>query len=130
MTRRDPVTGMTDDELAALAEEAYAKRADADAWEDVEPPALDPDVRSVVSVRFSRGELGPIERAAATAGVPISTYIRNAAVNAVSAVDLDDARRHAEALQEDLRRLIGTLESKPRTVGKGAATRNRKPSAA
>jgi len=57
MTGRDPATGMTDAELAALAEAAYADRDQADAWEDEEPPEVGPDVRSVVSVRFSRGEL-------------------------------------------------------------------------
>jgi hypothetical protein len=51
----------------------------------------------VVSVRFNRGELGPIERAAAAAGVPVSTFIRNAAMNAVSPIDLDEARHTIEA---------------------------------
>ena len=107
--RRDPVTGLTDAEVAGLAEETYALRDNPDAWEDEAPPQVSPDVRSVVSVRLSRGELGPIERAAAAAGVPVSTYIRNAALNAVSAVDLDEARRNARALQNDLEKLVNAL---------------------
>ena len=114
MTRRDPVTKMTDDELAALAEQAYAERDDAEVWEDEDTPEISPDVRSVVSVRFSRGELGPIELAAAAAAVPVSTYIRNAAINAVSTVDIDDARRRALAAQAELQRLIGALGTEPR----------------
>ena len=84
MPRRDPLTGLTDAELAALAEEAYAERDDADAWEAEEPPDVSLDVRSVVSVRFNRGELGPIERAAIAAGVPVSMFSRNAVINTES----------------------------------------------
>ena len=109
MTRRDPVTRLTDAELAKLADEAYEQRDNPDAWEDEEPPKTSPDVRSVVSVRFSRGELGPIERAAAAAGVPVSTYIRNAAISAVSAVDINEARRSVLAIQEDLEDLLSAL---------------------
>src|SRR5262245_44661456 len=99
MTRRDPVTGLTDAELAKLADTAYAQKDDRDAWEVEERPEVNPDVRSVVSVRFNRGELGPIERAAAAAGVPVSTFIRNAAMNAVSPVDLPAIKAQLDALQ-------------------------------
>jgi len=130
MTRRDPVTRMTDKELAALADHAYADRGNADAWEEEEPPEVSPDVRSVVSVRFSKGELGPIEAAAAAAGVPVSTYIRNAAINAVSAVDLAEARRRAEAVQDELVQLLGTLHTDTRKDRNRARLRSRKTSAA
>lgn len=130
MTRRDPVTRMTDKELAALADKAYADRDGADAWEDEEPPEISPDVRSVVSVRFSKGELAPIEAAAAAADLPVSTYIRNAAINAVATVDLAEARRRADALQEELKRLIGALRTEPRSDRKRAGLRSRKRSAA
>ncbi len=109
MTKRDPVTGLTDAELERLAEEAYEQRDDPDAWEDEEPPEVSADVRSVVSVRFNRGELGPVERAAASAGVPVSTFIRNAAMNAVSPIDLDEARHTIEALQANLDGLVTAL---------------------
>ena len=130
MTRRDPVTGMTDKELAALADQAYAERDDPTAWEDEAPPEVSPDVRSVVSVRFNRGELGPIQAAAAATGVAVSTYIRNAAINAVSTVDLAEARRRAEALQDELAHLIGALRTEPRKARKRPVSRNQKASAA
>jgi hypothetical protein len=121
---------MTDKELAALADQVYTNRDDAAAWEAEGPPEVSPQVRSVVSVRFSKGELGPIEAAAAAAGVPVSTYIRNAAVNAVSTVDLAEARRRAGALQEELARLIGALRTEPRKARKRSVSRNQKASAA
>jgi hypothetical protein len=130
MTRRDPVTGMTDKELTARADRAYAERDDAEAWEDEEPPEVSPEARSVVSVRFSRGELGPIEAAAAAAGVPVSTYIRNAAVNAVSTVDLAEARRRAEAVQDELKQLLGALRTEPQKRRGRTVSKSRKASAA
>jgi uncharacterized protein (DUF1778 family) len=102
MNGRDPVTGMSDADVAALAEDAYRQRGRADAWAPEVRPELAADVRSVVSVRFSRGELGPVEQAAAAAGVPISTFIRNAAVSAATAIDLDQAQRTIDALHTQL----------------------------
>jgi hypothetical protein len=124
MTKRDPVTGLTDAELAKLAEDAYAQRDDQNAWEDEAQPEVNADVRSVVSIRFNRGELGPIERAAAAAGVPVSTFIRNAAINAVSPIDLDEARHTVEALQANLDGLVTALGAgrKPKA---GSAKRRR-----
>jgi hypothetical protein len=127
MPRRNRLTGLTDAELATLAEEAYAQRDDADAWEAEEPPEVGPDVRSVVSVRFNRGELGPIERAAIAAGVPVSTYIRNAAINAVTTIDLDEAGRTIRSLRTELDRLEKALGGSkaaghsPRAQKKGKA---------
>jgi uncharacterized protein (DUF1778 family) len=116
MTGRDPVTRMTDAELAKLADEVYEQRNDESAWEDEDRPTISSDVRSVVSVRFNKGELEPIERAAAAAGVPVSTYIRNAAINAVSTVDLEEARRTVLGIQADLESLVAALgASKPTT---------------
>ena len=83
MTKRDPATGLTDAELAGLADEAYAHRNDPDAWEAEDRPEAAGDVRSVVSVRFNRGEL-------------------NAAINAVSPVDLAVLRTQLDALQANL----------------------------
>jgi hypothetical protein len=126
--RRDPVTGLSDAELAALAEQAHTDRDDADLWEDEEPPQVGADVRSVVSVRFSRGELGPIQAAAEAAGVPVSTYIRNAAVNAVLPVDLENARRQAEALRTELDALLGTL-GKANANGRSESRSRKRPAA-
>jgi hypothetical protein len=130
MRRRDPVTELTDKELEAVAEQLYIDRDDPDAWEPEPAPEIAPDVRSVVSVRFGRGELGQVEAAAAAAGVPLSTYIRNAALSAASPVDIDGARRQVEAIHRELERLIGTLATKPARSTKGGQGPRRKASAA
>jgi hypothetical protein len=105
---RDSFTGMTEGEYAALAKELYDQR-DALDGEEVEAE-IDPAIRSVVSVRFNRGELGVIEAAAEKAGLALSTYIRNAALSAAGAIDLDAARRDLASLAkrlEQLRRHLG-----------------------
>jgi len=105
----DPVTGMTAADYAAAAEEAYAHRHEYESLEEVEFE-VDPNVREVVSVRFRPGELGPIERAANALGVPFSTFIRNAAINAAVALDIEEAKRAARAARDDLDRLLRALE--------------------
>jgi len=123
MTDRDQY-GYTEEEYRRLGEEAYAQRDDPDAWEDEEPPIIDPEVRSVVSVRFKPEEFGPVARAADEAGVPVSTYIRNAALTAATAVDLPAVARSVEAIRAELDRLARTLGSTPRrkrTNGKRSA---------
>jgi hypothetical protein len=97
----DPLTGMTDAEIAQLAEQAYEERDNAGAWEDVPPPEAVADVRSVVSVRFNPGELAAVETAARTAGMPLSTYIRHAALTTSSPVDVEQVRGAVEKLQRD-----------------------------
>ncbi|MEV6848008.1 hypothetical protein [Actinoplanes sp. NPDC051411] len=97
----DPLTGMTDSEIAQLAEQAYEERDNAGAWEDVPPPETAADVRSVVSVRFNPGELAAVEAAARSAGMPLSTYIRHAALATSSPVDVEQVRGAAEKLQRD-----------------------------
>lgn len=126
MSKRDPVTGLTDAELQKLAEDAFDQRDDPDAWEDVKAPEVASDVRSVVSVRFNRGELGPIEAAAAAAGVPVSTYIRNAALTAASSVDLTEVLRHVEALREELDQLVRALGSPPSQARRSGAAQRRR----
>ncbi len=70
---------------------------------------VDPHVRSVVSVRFKPGEIGIVEEGAAAAGVPFSTFIRNAALNAASAIDVEEARRAIHDAQSALDRLLKAL---------------------
>jgi hypothetical protein len=105
---RDPLTGLTDDEYSALADEIYEQRESVEGDEvDAE---VDPNIRSVVSVRFNRGELAVIEAAAQSAGLALSTYIRNAALSTAGAIDLDAARRDLASLAkrlEQLRRHLG-----------------------
>ena len=105
----DPMTGLSTAEMIAIGEEAYALRDDPDAWEDVEF-TVDPNVRSVVSVRFRPGEVGIIDRAANAAGVPFSTFIRNAALNAATALDVEAARDALRGARDELDRVLRTLE--------------------
>jgi uncharacterized protein (DUF1778 family) len=105
----DGVTGRTVAEMEAVAEDLYAHRDDT-SGEEV-PVEQAGEIRSVVSVRFNRGELDGIAAAAAAAGQPLSTYIRNVALTAAGSVDLEAARRElhaaARALNE-LGRSLGT----------------------
>jgi ribosomal protein S15P/S13E len=105
---RDSVTGLTDDEHAALARELYGER-DHLGGDEVEA-VVEPEVRSVISVRFNRAELGTVAAAAQTAGIALSTYIRNAALEAAGAVDIDAARKDLASLMkriEQLRKHLG-----------------------
>jgi uncharacterized protein (DUF1778 family) len=105
----DEVTGRSVAEMEQIAEDLYEHRDELGG--DEVPAERVNEVRSVVSVRFSRGELDDIAAAAALAGQPLSTYIRNAALAAAGAVDLEAARRElhkaARAINE-LGRSLGT----------------------
>src|SRR5262245_24844719 len=87
----DEVTGLTVAEMEAAADDLYEHRDQVAG--DVVPSEPAPEIRSVVSVRFSRAELDDIAAAAAAAGQPLSRYIRNAALAAAVAIDIDAARR-------------------------------------
>jgi hypothetical protein len=108
---RDPATGLTGPEHAALAEELYEHRGEL-GGEEVDA-VIDPAVRSVISVRFNHGELGAIEAAAKEAGLAMSTYIRNAALAAAGSIDVDAARK-------DLASLVKRLEQLRRHLGDAA----------
>src|SRR6266511_1833569 len=86
----DEVTGASLAEMEAAAEDLYEHRDEAEG-EQV-PAEHAAEVRSVVSVRFSRGELADIAAAAAAAGQPLSTYIRNAALAAAAPIDRKSTR--------------------------------------
>lgn len=104
----DPVTGMSTQQLTRLADEAYEQRDTPQAWQEEPPAQVDSTARSVISVRFNKGELGQIEQAATRAGLPVSTYIRLAALMAASPQDIDDVRRTVQLLsdaQESLTRV-------------------------
>jgi glutamate-1-semialdehyde aminotransferase len=107
---RDEVTGKSVAEMEALAEELHEHRADL-AGDEVAVEHVS-EIRSVVSVRFARGELDDVAAAAAAAGQPLSTYIRNAALAAAIAIDLDAARRELRAAAhalDELGRSLGTV---------------------
>jgi hypothetical protein len=108
--RIDEVTGLTVAEMEAAAEDLYAHR-DQVAGEVV-PSEPAPEIRSVVSVRFGRGELDSIA-AADAAGLPLSTYIRNAALAAAVPFDLEAARR-------ELRTALRAMGELDRNLGSAA----------
>jgi hypothetical protein len=103
----DEVTGQTVADMAALAEDLYEHRAEA-VGEEV-PAEHSSEIRSVVSVRFGRAELDGIAAAAAAARQPLSTYIRNAALAAAGAIDVEAARRELREANRALHELGRTL---------------------
>ena len=105
----DEVTGLSVAEMEAAAEDLYEHRNQVAGDEVPSEPVG--EIRSVVSVRFSRGELDDIAAAATAAGQPLSTYIRNAALAAAVAIDIEAARRELRAATRalgELGRSLGT----------------------
>ncbi len=107
--KKDDVTGLTEAEMQVLAEDLYVHR------DDIEGPEVPvehaTEIRTVVSVRFARGELDGIAAAAGAAGQALSTYIRNAALAAASPIDMEAARRELRAASralDELRRSLGS----------------------
>ncbi len=77
----------------------YEHREELEAGEPVEVE-VSLNLASVVSVRFKRGELDQIEAAAAVAGMPFTTYIREAALAASGLTDINRVRRDAKKLHK------------------------------
>lgn len=67
------------------------------------------DVSTVVSVRLRGDELAAVERAASAADLPLSTFIRQAALGAASPLDVRAASARAEAIQTEARKLVALL---------------------
>lgn len=67
------------------------------------------DVSTVVSVRLRGDELAAVEQAANAAEMPLSTFIRHAALGAASPLDVRAASARAEAIQAEARKLIALL---------------------
>jgi hypothetical protein len=106
----DVVTGYSLGEMEAAAEDLYEHRDEAGG--ETVPVEYPSEVRSVVSVRFSKGELDTLVVAANAAGQPLSTYIRNVALAASMAIDLETARRELSAATRalnELRRSLGAV---------------------
>lgn len=107
------VGSMTLDEYSEWVKEHH----DDDVWEPVDID-VSPNLTVVVSVRFSEGELSTVDAAAESAGLALSTYIRQAAMNAAaaSATAEDEVRQHLRALTESLRRSQEAAEHLARDV--------------
>lgn len=67
------------------------------------------DVSTVVSVRLRGDELAAVEQAARAAEVPLSTFIRRAALGAASPVDVRAVSARVEAIQAEARKLDALL---------------------
>lgn len=67
------------------------------------------DVSTVVSVRLRGDELAAVEQAASAAEMPLSTFIRHAALGAASPLDVRAASARAEAIQVEARKLLALL---------------------
>ena len=107
---RDPFAGLTDAEMEAAAEDLYEHRGEVHG--EVVPSEHVSDVRSVVSVRFARGEIAQLESAATAAGVPLSTYIRMAALSAAADFDVEAARRELLKARQALEQLGRALQAR------------------
>jgi hypothetical protein len=105
---RDEVTGLTVAEMEAEAEDLYEHRDEV--YGEIVPSEQVSDVRSVVSVRFGRGEIDTIANAASAVGVPLSTYIRMAALSAAADIDVEAARRELARARRALDELGRSLE--------------------
>lgn len=67
------------------------------------------EVSTVVSVRLRGDELSAVEQAATAAGLPLSTFIRQAALGAASSVDVRAVSAQVEAIQHEARKLAALL---------------------
>ncbi len=67
------------------------------------------EVSTVVSVRLRGDELAAVEQAASAVGMPLSTFIRHAALGAATPLDVRAASARAEAIQIEARELIALL---------------------
>lgn len=67
------------------------------------------ETSTVISVRLRGSELATVEQAASVAGVPLSTFIRQAALATASSVDVRALSAQAEAIQDEARKLIALL---------------------
>lgn len=67
------------------------------------------DISTVVSVRLRGDELAAVERAARAADMPLSTFIRQAALQAASPLDVRAVSARAEAIQIEARKLVALL---------------------
>ena len=67
------------------------------------------EVSTVVSVRLRGDELSVVERAASAANLPLSTFIRQAALGASGSLDVRAVTARVEAIQNEARKLVALL---------------------
>lgn len=88
-------------------EERAALEADFDQLPDA--TATVDEVSTVISVRLRGEELAAVERAAAAAKLPLSTFIRQSALNAAAPLDVRAASSQAETVEKEARKLVALL---------------------
>ena len=67
------------------------------------------EVSTVVSVRLRGEELSIVELAASAAHLPLSTFIRQAALGAAGSLDIRAVTARVEAIQNEARKLAALL---------------------
>lgn len=67
------------------------------------------EVSTVISVRLRGDELTAVEQAADAANLPLSTFIRQAALGAANSLDMRAVSARAEAIQNEARKLVALL---------------------
>ncbi len=67
------------------------------------------EVSTVVSVRLRGNELSIVEQAASAANLPLSTFIRQAALGAAGSLDVRAVTARVEAIQNEARKLAALL---------------------
>ena len=67
------------------------------------------DVSTVISVRLREDELSIVEQAASAANLPLSTFIRHAALGAAGTLDVRAVTARVEAIQKEARKLAALL---------------------
>lgn len=75
----------------------------------VEKSTSSSEVSTVVSVRLRGDELSVVEQAANAAGLPLSTFIRQAALGAAGSLDVRAVSAQVEAIQNEARKLAALL---------------------
>jgi uncharacterized protein (DUF1778 family) len=118
----------TAEETARAAKEMYAARNDPDLLTG-EVVTLEPstDPASVVlSVRLNGADLGEIERAAAAAGMKLSTYVKHAALTAArdsSRISRAEVLEQIDAMGERLENAIAQIKQSVAAGANKPATR-------
>lgn len=67
------------------------------------------EVSTVVSVRLRGDKLSIVEQAASAANLPLSTFIRRAALSAASSLDVRAVTARVEAIQNEASKLAALL---------------------
>ncbi len=112
MSRKSP------DEVAAAADELYASRDDPRAEGEVVDMKPSGRLSAVVSVRLSESDLRTLEQAAATADMPLSAFLRHAALTAARDEGRPGRDEALRALAEAESGLATVLRALRRSAGR------------